>query len=179
MGVDVTAVDQGLEIHGAAGFALVDHHIVEGERPRGGPSAPLKPRRQERAPVLGILAREYRVDVFQHRIGADVGQESQPPAIDAEQWNRVAGHQARGVEQRAVPADHDHEIGAGGERGLRAGPDAALRELEIDPRINEGVPAASVKVVHQVNMRSATRESLALPMSAMDLKDCGMVGESL
>jgi hypothetical protein len=40
-------------------------------------------------------------------------------AIDAEQWNVVLGDQTGGVQQGAVPADGDHEIGPFDELGQR------------------------------------------------------------
>ena len=50
--------------------------------------------------------------------GMHIGQEPEPAAIDAEQRHAVPGHQARRVEQGAVPADGDDEVGAGAELRL-------------------------------------------------------------
>ncbi len=52
------------------------------------------------------------VDRRQHVLRHDVGEEAQPAAVDAEQRHGVARHQARGVQQRAIAADGDDEVGA-------------------------------------------------------------------
>jgi hypothetical protein len=92
--------------------------------------------------VLGEAAVEHRIDVFEHGIRADVGQESEPPAIDAEQGHGAARHQVCGVEQRAVPADRDDEVGARRKLQFRAANDAVLRELEAVARVDERPQAA-------------------------------------
>ena len=55
---------------------------------------------------------ENRVERLEHVLGRDVGEKAEPAAIDADEWNVACGDVARGVQQSAVAADSDHEVGA-------------------------------------------------------------------
>jgi len=142
--VDEPAVDGGLEVHGAARFPLVHHHVIEGQRANRRRAGMFQARRQQRAAILAVAAIQHRIDILEHRIGADIGQKSQPPAVDAQQRHAMRGDQARRVQQRAVAADGDDEIGTGREGGFRAGYDAVGLECQADSRIDQDAHAAGV-----------------------------------
>ena len=149
MGVDKAPVDRGLEVERAAGVHFGEHDVVQGECAHRRGAVVLEPRREERAPILGEASREHRFDVLEHRGRPHIGEETEAPAVDAEQRHRPAGDQARRIEKRAVSADRHDEIGAGGERAFRAGHDGIGRELEADARIDERPPAARLEMADQ------------------------------
>ncbi len=90
------------QVHGAAGLPLIDDDIVERQGADGIPAVLLEARGEQRAPIFGVAPGEHRIDVLQHGVGADVGEESEAAAVDPEQWDRISGHQPRGIEQGAV-----------------------------------------------------------------------------
>ena len=61
----------------------------------------------------------------------------------------MSGDQARGIEQSAVAADGDDEIGASGERLFGAQRDAAGREREADAGIDQGAQPTGKKMAGQ------------------------------
>ena len=74
--IDETAIDGGLEIHGASGLPFVDHHIVQRQGLRDLAIVALQPRREQRTAILGVAAGQHRVDILEHGRGADVGEKS-------------------------------------------------------------------------------------------------------
>ena len=65
---------------------------------------------EHRAPVRVELAGQDAVERRFDVLGRDVDQKAQPPEIDAEQGHVVRRHDARGMEQSAVAADHDDQV---------------------------------------------------------------------
>ncbi|MBK7114624.1 MAG: hypothetical protein IPH71_00990 [Proteobacteria bacterium] len=63
--------------------------------------------------VALVVTFQHRIHALEHVLRHDVGEEAQPPAVDAQQRDAAAGHQARGIEQRAVAADDHGELGPG------------------------------------------------------------------
>ena len=74
-------------------------------------------------------------------LGADVGEEAEPAAVDAEQRHVAAGRQARGVQQRAVAADGDQQVGA--VRQLGSGTSVTGQQPEVDPEAAGGPHVAA------------------------------------
>ncbi len=73
------------------------------------------------------------------------------------------------VQQRAVAADGDDQIRPGGERCFRTGQDGAGVKIQSETGIGQGEhPPCRGTWPAKLSMHSATRESLALPTSAMD-----------
>ena len=73
----------------------------------------------EHEPALGeIVAGENRVERVEHVLGRHVGQEAQAAAIDADERHLARGDVASCVQQRAVAADRDDEVGLGGDLAL-------------------------------------------------------------
>ena len=67
----------------------------------------------EHQSALGeVVAGENRVERLEHVLGRDVGEKAEAAAIDADERNVACGDVARGVQQRAVAADRDDEVGA-------------------------------------------------------------------
>ncbi len=146
MGVHESSVDVGLEVQGSPGLELVQDHIVEAEcAHRRGPP-PLEPRREQGAPILRVAPGEHRLDVLQHGARAHVGEKAEPAAIHPEQRHGLTGDEPRRVQERAVAADRDDELGARGERRFGARQDRVLGKLEADAGIDQGRLAARVEV---------------------------------
>ena len=104
-------VDAGLEVERAPGLAFLHHHVIERVALRQLSGGAVQLRRQERPLVRVQLPGEGRVHRGQHVLRHDVGEEPEAPAVDAEHRHAVARDQARGVQQRAVTADGDDQVG--------------------------------------------------------------------
>ena len=66
----------------------------------------------EHEPALGeVVAGEDRVERVEHVLGRHVRQKAQAAAVDADERHVTRGDVARGVQQRAVAADRDDEVG--------------------------------------------------------------------
>ena len=124
---------------------LLHHDVVERERLRL-PSVRLVQARRQQLPPVGLqLARERRIHPLQHVLRHDIGEEAEAAAIDAEQRHGVARHQARRVQQRAIAADGDQEVGpraqlgVGDSRDARAGHAGrvVLAHQHLDPAARE------------------------------------------
>ena len=143
--VDVAAVHAGIEVERAAGVVLLHHDVVDRERLRVSPVRLVQARRQQLPPVGLQLARERRIHPLQHVLRHDIGEEAEAAAIDAEQRHGVARHQARRVQQRAIAADGDHEVGPRAELGVSDSRDAraghagrvVLAHQHLDPAARE------------------------------------------
>ena len=73
----------------------------------------------EHEPALGeVVAGEDRVERVEHVLGRHVRQEAQAAAVDADERHVARGDVARGVQQRAVAADRDDQVGFGGDLAL-------------------------------------------------------------
>ncbi len=119
--VDEPAVHARFEIQHAAGGGLLQNDVVEPERLDDRAIAAMQAGAQQRALFARELAFEGGVDVRQHVLRHDVGEEAEPAAVDAEERHVVTGHQARAVEQGAVAADGDEQVRLLGELLLPAG----------------------------------------------------------
>ncbi len=117
MRVEIAPVDPGLEIEHPPGLAPQQHHVIQGEQSRGPARAALETRFEQPAWIGGAVSVEHGIDADGDILRHDVGQEPEPPAIDAQQRNFAPDHQARRLQQRAIAADCNHEIGLGGEVG--------------------------------------------------------------
>ncbi len=98
-----------------------------------------EPRREHVPDVAAVAALEHVVEAVEHLHGADVGEKAQPAAIDAEQRHVAIIREPRGVQQRAVAADRDQELGAAGERILGQRHDALAgrdRALRVDEHLD-------------------------------------------
>ena len=87
----------------------------------------LERRLQHGAAVLHVAAVENLVERVAHVARADVGQKSEPAAIDAQHRHAVRGGQPRGVQHRAVAADRDDQVRLARQRRFRTALDAESR----------------------------------------------------
>ena len=128
VGVDISPADPSLEIQHPPGRHLLQHDVVERERFRD-LAARLAQAGGEQRTFVGLEpALERGIDAAEHVLGHHVGQEPEPSAIDAEKGYAMARDEARRVEQGAVAADRDHEVGAAGEL------DSATRKGQVRNR---------------------------------------------
>ncbi len=71
------------------------------------------------------------------------------PRLTPSMRHRIPGHQPRGIQQCAVPADGDDEIRAGGERGFGAEQHAVRRKVQTDAGIDQGAHPFRVEVADE------------------------------
>jgi len=65
---------------------------------------------EQHAFVAAVLAGEDLVHAFEHVIARDVGQETEPPLVHADERHFVTGQPAGCRQQRSVSAEHDREV---------------------------------------------------------------------
>ena len=115
MGVHIDAVDPRFEIEHAAGFPLLQYHVVERQRAGGVAVCADDARLEQRALVALAAPFEGGIDGIEHVLGQYVSQETQPAAIDAHQWHAATRDQARRIQQGAVAANGDDQVGVIGD----------------------------------------------------------------
>ena len=77
---------------------------------RSAPSASTRRAAQQLAAVGLVAACEHVVDVREHLVGQDVGQEPEAPAIDAEERHAARERELRREQHRAVAADRHDQV---------------------------------------------------------------------
>ncbi len=110
MRIYIGAVDPGLEVEHAASFPLLQHDIVEGQGPGADAVGVNDARFEQGAFVAFATAFERRVHGSKHVLGEDVGEETQPAAIDANEGHAAMGDEARCIEKCSVAANRDDEV---------------------------------------------------------------------
>ena len=90
------------------------------------------------------MKRPSSIDVERrgHSRQRNVGQEAQPPLVDADQRNVVRRDLARDREHRAVAAQHDREVGVRGQFARRRGGVAGHRRVSRGLRVEDDAMAA-------------------------------------
>jgi hypothetical protein len=112
--VHVDAVDPRFEIEHAARFPLLEHDVVERES-ADHPSLRIDDACFEHRPFVAFAAAfDGGIDRGEDVLWQDVGEETEPAAVDADERHVAMGDQPGGIEQGAVTADRDDEI-----RGVR------------------------------------------------------------
>ena len=117
MRVEEPAVDAGLEIEHAPGLPAQQHHIIERQQLRLRAVGALQARLQQAAAIGRAAAIEHRIDAAGDILRQHISEETQPAAVDAEQRHVAAGQQPCRLEQGAVAAHGDDEIGARADLG--------------------------------------------------------------
>ena len=89
---------------------LVQHDIVERPRLEHQATFALDPQVEQEAAILVDVAIKYLVQHRGHAVGHQIGQESEPPEIDAEQADVMIDQGARRAEEGTVAADDDDQL---------------------------------------------------------------------
>ena len=152
--------DVGVGLAGAAGPGRQHHPLVERARGR---RAPRRARRSSSGRVISV--RNPRLPKLTPRIGT-----SRPAAGDA------VGH----AEQRAVAAEHDHQVDRGrpGRRATRPAPAAPASSAARCPALEHGVDAARRRAsARELGQRVAGgRRGRGLATMPMRMVACGQRG---
>ena len=126
---------------------LLHDHIVQRERLGHLTAGAHQARGEQRALIHGELAAQRLVDGGEHVLGHDVGEEADAAAVDPEERHAVARYQARRVQERAVPADRDDEVGARAELLLSDAGHGSASEGGV--RLHQHRDAGGGEVRHQ------------------------------
>ena len=108
--IDEIPVDPNFELDHAAGFLPLHDDVVEREVRALGAVRMHEPSTQQLATISLVTARQHVVDVGEHLVGKDVGQETEPAAIDADERDTARKRELCREEQGAVAADRDDEV---------------------------------------------------------------------
>ena len=155
--IDELAINTHLDFDQPARVAFGHHHVVERQHIKHLllPAVRSAPHRGfEQHPLLGhVLAVEYRGNGLEHGVERNVGQESEPPLIDADQRHVTGRKGARNVEHGAVAADDDGEIGFAAQfvqhqHGIRA-----IRDVGGRQPVNQHLDAAFFKKARELHDR--------------------------
>src|SRR5581483_9163413 len=118
---DELTVDRNLDLDHPGERALADDHVVEHGRVRDMLAVALDARAQHEALLDVIIAREDALERGVDVLETDFSQEAQAAQVDAQDRHGALLDEPRGVEHRAVAAEHDHEVGLAGHLRLRIG----------------------------------------------------------
>lgn len=166
VGVDVAAVDPGLKVHHAAGGQLLHDNVVECEPGGRLDTAAAQGGGEQRASIDHAATIQRRVHTGQDLLRHHIGQEAQAAAIDAQQGHTPGSGQACRVEQGAIPADGDNQLGPGSQ--LRSETTVTALAPARSPGLSYAriLTPRSIRCGSRTATVSATRVSVNRPMSA-------------
>ena len=111
------AVYHEFEFDHARRQPFVQHHVIECEIAAGDLSTPiLKSCLQKETRILLVVSCKYLVDACKHFVSSDIREETQPPAIHPDDRYVIRRQDARGMQQGAITADDNNQIGCFGKR---------------------------------------------------------------
>ena len=114
VGAHELVVDVDVQIDHAGDGGFGEHHIVERLVARDDRAVAAHLGVQQLAAADAVLAAQGALQFGKQLVDGDGGQESEAAQIDGEQRDLAAADGARGGEQRAVAAQHDHQVAAFG-----------------------------------------------------------------
>ncbi|MNI81385.1 hypothetical protein D3C73_1379940 [compost metagenome] len=88
----------------------MQHHVVQGIALANGLGVTPDFGLQQEAVFHQIMAVEHFGDFDFELVGADIGEKAQAATVDTQHRDVVLGQGARGAEQAAITADHNHHV---------------------------------------------------------------------
>ena len=100
-----------------------------------------------------VIAFEYGADGLEHGVERDVGQETEPALVDADQRDVERRQRARDIEHGAVAAEHDRKIGLAADFLERQHRIPAVADVRRGQAVDQHLDAAACEKIAELEQR--------------------------